>query len=204
MFYLATYFMSCQISFSQTIKDFSKEELINSNYYQSKKAEIRYINIGNKTVREIFIGGLKVNDLDLVRTAGNKNLYNELNSKVFDRSISSLSSIIISIPIGVGFLYTSSINRNLNSNSTDFKFFVLSTIGSAFILYSIVNSIMFTSEVSGLTPVFLLSNSQSEEIVKTYNESLIKNLLDKNKNSYNENLYYYNNNIMILSVEKFF
>lgn len=196
--------MSCQISFSQTIKELSEDDLINSNYYQSKKAEIRYINIGNKSIREVFIGGLKVNDLDLVRTAGNKDLYNELNAKVFDRSISSLSSIIISIPIGVGFLYTSSINRNLNSNNTDFKFFALSTIGSAFILYSIINSIMFTSEVSGLTPVFLLSNSQSEEIVKTYNESLIKNLLDKNKNSYNENLYYYNNNIMILSVEKFF
>lgn len=208
-FYLATYIISCQNSFSQEIIE---DEIKKSIEYQVKKAEIRYTNIGKDINREIFIKGLKVNDFELVRLSGKKDLFDKINEDLNSKRISTISSVSISIPIGIGFLYTSSLNRELVSkigngnrtNNTDFKSFTLNTIGSIFILYSLINSVYFISEISGLSNTKLLSNKDSEELVNIYNEQLIKDIMNKNKNSYDQNLYYSNNNIMILNVEKFF
>jgi hypothetical protein len=206
-FYLATCIISCQNSFSEEILE---SEIKKSIDYQSKKAEIKYTNIGKELNREVFIKGLRVSDIELVKLSGKKDLFNKLNENITNNRISNISNITVSIPIGIGFLYTSSLNRellNTNSrriNNTDFKSFALSTIGSVFILYSLINSVYFISEISGLSTNKLLSNKESEELVNIYNEKLIKDIINKNKNSYEQNLYYSDNNIMILNVEKFF
>lgn len=204
---MTTYVIGCQVSFSEEILE---NEIKKSIDYQSKKAEVKYTNIGKDINREVFIKGLRVSDIELVKLSGRKELFNRLNENITTNRISTISSITISIPIGIGFLYTSSLNRSLintnstRTNNTDFKSFALSTIGSIFILYSLINSVYFISEISGLSNTKLLSNKDSEELVNIYNEQLIKDIINKNKNSYEQNLYYSNNNIMILNVEKFF
>ncbi|MFN4151623.1 MAG: hypothetical protein ACK4IX_11830 [Candidatus Sericytochromatia bacterium] len=204
---MTTYYVSCQVSFSQEILESDIKKSID---YQSKKAEIKYTNIGQDINREIFIKGLRVSDIELVRLSGKNDLLNQLNEKIITNRISNLSNITVSVPIGIGFLYTSSLNRELintnsiRTNNTDFKSFALSTIGSIFILYSLINSVYFISEISGLSNTKLLSNKDSEDLVDIYNDQLIKDIINKNKNSYDQNLYYSNNNIMILNVEKFF
>jgi hypothetical protein len=189
---------------------YSQEKDINiekSIEYNRKKAKVRYIKLGNTTVREVFIDGFRVSDEYIASLSDNKELYKKITSEINNKRIRNIFFSVIGLPLSsfIGYyanketriIYT---NNRIIQNSTALGF-LLNTISVFISLYSIINLIEFLNDITNINKENFLTNSQVEEIINSYNLKLKSEIFQEKKINC---LHCGNNNIIIFYISKSF
>lgn len=207
----------CNPAFSVPLID--KSDVLKSEEYNRKKAEIRYTKVGNETIREVYINGFRVNDQNLASLVNDKELSEKIGKSISNRRTTWGATVGLGLPVGSLLIYLAASNRaTLPVNNTpaplgqisrapsvDFKTFALGTLGALVTLYAVSNSVSLLNDITGLNSPQVLKDKEAENAVKKYNENLQKDIFTKISNNLNENtLSSSNNNIMILNISKSF
>jgi len=169
---------------------YSQEKDINiekSIEYNRKKAKVRYIKLGNTTVREVFMNGFRVSDEYIASLSDNKELYKKITSEINNKRIRNIFFSVIGLPLSsfIGYyanketriIYT---NNRIIQNSTALGF-LLNTISVFISLYSIINLIEFLNDITNINKENFLTNSQVEEIINSYNLKLKSEIFQEKK-----------------------
>lgn len=186
---------------------YSQENIENSSDYIRRKAKIKYIKIGNINIREVFVNGFRVNDEFIASLSDNKDLYNKIISETNNKRIRNIFFSIIGLPLSsvMGY-YANKENRiiytdnGIFQNSTPLGFF-LNTLSVFISLYSIISLIDFLNDITGLNRENLLTNSEVENIIDSYNLKLKNEILQEKRINC---LHCEYNNIIILYMSKSF
>lgn len=185
---------------------YSQENISECIEFSKRKAKIRYIKIGNNTIREVFINGFRVNDEFIASLSNNKDLYNKVISEIYNRRIRNILFSTIGLPLAsvMGY-YANKENKIIYTQNGIFQNtttlgFLLNTLSVFISLYSIVSLIDLLNDITGIYRENLLTNNEVENIINSYNLKLKKNL-QENKINF---LYYQDNKLILLSVNNRF
>ncbi|MFN8673621.1 MAG: hypothetical protein U0457_16255 [Candidatus Sericytochromatia bacterium] len=188
-----------------------------SELFLKNKAEIKYYKSGNEKIREVYLKGFRISDLEISQLSKDKELFIRTEKTIQEKRIKDSLVTFLGLPTGALLLYIATLNRDnqkipntpirLNNNPVyDAGTFLLSMGGTIIFLYAIVNSFYLVSEVSGIKPIMVLKDDEVEDIIKNYNLELKRKILNQEKINifFNDYLFSESNNIMIFSISKTF
>jgi len=186
-----------QITLGQNVlaNEITISDIRNSDEFLKRKGEIVYSQVGDKNIRDVFINGFRMNDYQLVVFVKDKELINKLDELLFSKRLLWGSIAILGLPVGFVLSYNAMSKYSKSEQVlyggeyyyigvSDPAIFIMGTLGTILIMFGIIYSMMFINDISGLEFQQVLKDDEVEQIIKKYNESLEKELLNKyNKTS---------------------
>jgi len=185
-----------QLIFGQNAlaNNITASDIRNSDEYLKQKGQVVYSQIGDKSIREVYVNGFRMNDYQLVVFLKDKELIKKVDDLIFSKRLLWGSIAFVGLPLGF-FLSYNAMNQYSDTQQfvyagqqfyigiSDPSIFLMGVLGTILVMFGIIYSMMFLNDISGLEFQAILDDSEVEQLIKKYNEKLEKDLLNK----YNEN-----------------
>ena len=157
----------------------AEELLEQTEDFMAQRAEVQFTDYGSRMAREISIGGLRVNDLQLAQAVGDEALVRKLEAELNGARFWQGALSVVTIPAGGYMLFLA--NQRMSfakaNNQADFLAFVLGAAGGIVAIFGVTNLVPLMNDVAGVSSPKLLSNQEVSELIKAYNGQLKLKLL---------------------------